>query len=85
MIKGCINVKIIMEHGGISAIYCDDSRLPISFEIVDMNTEYHDYDKLVDYRDAIRKSHLYSVAFETYAAFQDNERPAFILERSAGL
>lgn len=85
MISGRINVKIIVEHGGISAIFCDERRLPINFEIVDINAQYHDYDKLVEYEDAIRKSRLYSRAFETYAAFQDNERPESILERSAGL
>ncbi len=66
---GEINIKVIIRDGIVDAVLCDDTRLPISVEVVDVNKDYPDYQELRDYADCLYKDKAFKEIAPTFANF----------------
>lgn len=66
---GEISIKVIIRDGTVESVLCDDTRLPISVEIVDVNKSYPDYQELRDYSDCLYDDNSYKEILPTYANF----------------
>lgn len=68
---GEINIKVIIHDGIVDSVLCDDTRLPISVEVVDVNKGYQDYQELRDYSDSLYKDKSFKEILPTYAIFAE--------------
>ncbi len=57
---GEIKIKIIIRDGIVEGALCDDTRIPIDMEVVDINRHYPDYQQLCDYADALMHDRKYA-------------------------
>lgn len=70
---GEINLKVILRDGIVESVLCDDTRVPILTEIVDLDKDYRDYEALRDLADELYRSPKYEELPFTYADRTDEE------------
>lgn len=67
---GNIKLKVIIENGTISEILCDDTRIPLEIEVVEICDDYSDVANLREYRNKLHSDKLKNVHF-MFANFSD--------------
>lgn len=68
---GSIKIKVVIENGLVRGVVCDDIRLPIDVEIVEIREEYDDYEELKTYRDSLCHNGYNDIDY-TFAKFNEN-------------
>ena len=67
---GNIKLKVIIENGTISEILCDDTRIPLEIEVVEICDDYSDVANLREYWNKLHSDKLKNVHF-MFADFSD--------------
>lgn len=68
---GEINIKVVIRDGIVDSVLCDDTRLPISVEIVDVNKGFPDYEELREYARSLYKDNSFKEIPMTFANFTE--------------
>ena len=74
MLRGSIELKIIMRDGIVDTVLCDDTRLPLDVEVVDVCKDFDDYEKLSQYAYLLESRKENRTVFFTYTQFTDDDQ-----------
>lgn len=77
---GEIQIKVIIRDGIVEAALCDDTRLPINIEVVDVDKGYDDYKELLDYAESLYCNPKYAEISLTIADFTTSSQEEYVIE-----
>lgn len=70
-----LQIKVVIEHGLVDAVLKDQD-VPVKVEVVDLDRDYEDYDRLSDYRASLYADDSLKPCDYSVADFTDDEPPA---------
>ena len=65
------NVKVIIKNGVVESVLTDAENIDV--EVVDIDDDYEDYDKLEEYKESLYKAPEYKQIDHTVARFDGEE------------